>query len=71
MNDHEPKSRRPFTLLAIALVAWTGTLAWGAYLQLGDGDRERDFRKPLVFLASMGAFLAMWGFALWLRSRRK
>jgi hypothetical protein len=64
----------PLLLLGLALLAWAGLFALGAYLELG-ADRPRyDIRKPMVVLASMALFLGVWGFLLWKRasgSRRK
>ncbi len=70
MNDNQSKGWLPLGILVAALVAWTAMLALGAYLQLGGDQPRHDLRKPLVILAAMGIFLAIWGLALWSRSRR-
>ena len=38
---------------------------------MGADQPRHDLRKPLIILAVMAAFLAFWGLALWLRSRRQ
>jgi hypothetical protein len=50
---------------------WAGMFALGAYLEPGADRPTHDIRKPLIVMGFMGAFLAFWGTALWLRSRRK
>ena len=70
MPQDAKKKWLPLAILAAALVIWTGLLALGAYLEWGADQPRRDIRKPLVMLASLTAFLAVWGIALWLRSRR-
>lgn len=60
----------PLAVLAAALVVWAGLFAAGAYLELGADQPHHDIRKPLIILASMLTFLALWGLALWLRKRR-
>jgi hypothetical protein len=73
-SDVSPETRKkwlPLAILAVALVVWAGMFALGAYLQPGADHPVRDIRKPAIVLASMAAFLAFWGLALWLRSRRK
>jgi hypothetical protein len=70
MPQDTKKKWLPLAILAAALVIWTGLLALGAYLEWGADLPRRDIRKPLVMLASLTAFLAVWGIALWLRSRR-
>jgi len=68
---HEPRKKwLPLGILVGALVVWTALLALGAYLEWGADQPRRDIRKPLVMLASLAAFLAVWGVALWLRRRR-
>ena len=58
-------------MLGGALVIWAALFAAGAYLELGADHPRHDLRKPLIILASMAAFLAFWGLALWIRARRK
>jgi hypothetical protein len=70
MSDQSRKRWAPFALLAAGLVVWAGMFALGAYLEWGADRPTHDVRKPLIILAVMGAFLSMWGLALWLRSRR-
>jgi hypothetical protein len=64
MNDNRSQGRLPLAILVTALVAWTAMLALGAYLQLGGDQPRHDLRKPLVILASIGIFLAVWGIAV-------
>jgi hypothetical protein len=71
MNDEQRKLWLPLLVLAGALVLWAGMLALGAFLQLGDEQSPRDLAKPLAVFGAMCVFLALWGWALWLRSRRK
>jgi hypothetical protein len=69
-----PDSRNKWltmAILAAALVVWAGLFALGAYLQPGADNPERDFRKPLIILAAMAAFLGIWGLALWFRNARR
>ena len=47
-----------------------GFFALGAYLQIGVDLPRHDLRKPLIIMGAMAAFLSLWGFALWMRSRR-
>lgn len=60
----------PLMLLALALVIWAGLFAVGAYLELGADSPRRDFRKPLVVLATMAAFLGAWWLLLCKRAGR-
>jgi hypothetical protein len=71
MNDQQRKHWLPLLVLAGALILWAGMLALGAFLQLGDPQSPRRIAKPIVVLGAMCVFLALWGWALWLRSRRK
>jgi hypothetical protein len=68
------KNRRsqwlPLMLLGLALVIWAGLFAVGAYLELGADSPRRDFRKPLVVLATMSVFLGVWWLLLWKRAGR-
>jgi membrane protein DedA with SNARE-associated domain len=61
----------PLGMLAVALVVWAGLFAAGAYLEPSADLPHHDARKPLIILATMATFLALWGVALWLRNRRK
>jgi len=70
LNSNTPKSWLPFALLAAALVLWAGLFALGAYLEWGADQPRHDLRKPLIIMASMAAFLGVWGLALWLRAWR-
>lgn len=49
-----------------ALLVWGTLHALGAYLY----NHDYDVRKPLIVYGFMGAFLGLWGAAMWLRSRR-
>jgi hypothetical protein len=57
-------------MLAVALIVWAGIFALGAYLEWGADQPRHDLRKPLIIVGTMAAFLAFWGLALWVRSRR-
>ena len=57
-------------MLAAALMVWAAIFAVGAYLEWGADQPRHDLRKPLIILGTMAAFLAFWGLALWMRSRR-
>jgi hypothetical protein len=70
MSRDARKKWLPLAVLAAALVVWTGLLALGAYLELGADQPRHDFRKPILLLGSLSAFMALWGVALWLRARR-
>jgi membrane protein DedA with SNARE-associated domain len=66
-------SRTPWLLFAVfasALVIWAGLFALGAYLESGADRPEHDLRKPLIIIATMAAFLSVWGLALVLRAWR-
>jgi hypothetical protein len=60
----------PLVILLLALVLWAGMFAVGAYLELGADSPRRDFRKPLVVLATMALFLGAWWLLLWKRAGR-
>ena len=70
MSDDRTKPWLPFAVLAAALVIWASLFALGAYLEWGADQPRRDLRKPLIILATMAAFLSLWGLALWLRRCR-
>ena len=70
MNAPPAKPWLPLALLAGALVVWAGLFAAGAYLEMSTDQPRHDYRKPLIIMGSMAAFLTFWGLALWLRSRR-
>ena len=71
MNNLQHKPWLPLAIIAGALVVWAGLLALGAYLDWGADQPRHDARKAWVVLGSMAGFLAVWGLALWLRSRRR
>jgi hypothetical protein len=71
MNDEQRKRRWMLVGLAVALLVWAALLALGAFLQIGANPPRRGLAKSLVLFGSMCVFLAFWGWALWLRSRRK
>jgi hypothetical protein len=71
MDKDARKKWLPLAVLAVALVAWAGMFALGAYLEIAADQPRHDLRKPLIILGSMAAFLAFWGVALWLRARRQ
>ena len=58
-------------VLGGGLVIWAALFALGAYLEWGADRPRHDLRTPIIILAVMGAFLSMWGLALWLRTRRQ
>ena len=70
MNPTRRKIWLPLGLFAIALLLWAGFFAAGAYLELGADAPKRDVRKPVIIMSAMATFLALWGLALWARSRR-
>jgi len=70
VNSESRKKWVPLAVLVAALVVWTALLALGAYLEWGADQPRHDIRKPLIMLGSLGAFLAVWAAAFWLRSRR-
>jgi membrane protein DedA with SNARE-associated domain len=71
MSFSSRKSWLAIAVLAAALVIWASLFALGAYLESGADRPRHDYRKPLIILATMAAFLAFWGIALWRRSRRR
>lgn len=75
MNDpnSEVRNNRWWPLLAIiaALLIWGGLLALGAYWAPAGEQAGHDRRKLWVVAATTGGFLAMWGVALWLATRRR
>jgi membrane protein DedA with SNARE-associated domain len=70
MDETTRKKWLPLAALAGALLVWAGLFALGAYLELGTDQPHRDYRKPLIIMGAMLAFLSFWGIALWLRKRR-
>jgi hypothetical protein len=69
--DNNPRNRRlPIVILVLALVIWAALFAVGAYLELGADRPQHDLRKPLIIMATMAAFLALWGLTIWVQSRR-
>lgn len=47
--------------IVIGLLVWGSLLAFGAYAFQG----QYDFRKPLIIMACVGAFIGFWGLMLW------
>jgi hypothetical protein len=70
MNRQSRNNWLPLAILAGVLVVWAGLFAAGAYFELGADRPRHDLRKPFIILGAMASFLAFWGLALWLRSRR-
>lgn len=70
MSESRPKIWLPLGLLAVALLLWAGFFALGAYTQTSADLPRHDLRKPAIILGAMMIFLALWGVALWRRSRR-
>jgi membrane protein DedA with SNARE-associated domain len=60
----------PFAVLGFALILWAAMFAAGSYLEVSADNPRHDIRKPLIILASMATFLALWAVAFWLRARR-
>lgn len=71
MDIETRKKWLAIAVLATALVVWAGIFALGAYLEPSADHPVHDLRKPLIVMGAMLAFLALWGIALWQRSRRK
>jgi hypothetical protein len=71
MTADSRKKWLPLVLLSTALVVWAGLFAAGAYLEPAADQPQRDFRKPLIILGTMAAFLALWGLALGVRTLRR
>jgi len=71
MSDNPTKSWLPIALIAGGLVVWGGLLALGAYLNWGADQPHHDIRKAAIVLATTAGFLAFWGVALLVRSRRR
>jgi hypothetical protein len=70
-NRSQQKKWVPLAILAAALIVWATLLALGAFLELGADEPRHDFRKPMLVLGAMTAFLAVWGVALWNRDRQQ
>ena len=70
MDNSPRKIVLPLAILAAALIAWAALFAAGTYFELGVDNPRHDVRKPLIILAGMLTFLALWGIALWRRSRK-
>jgi membrane protein DedA with SNARE-associated domain len=71
MDNESPKRWLPFVILAVALTAWAGMFALGAYLEPSADKPVHDIRKPLIIMGTMAVFLSLWGIALWWRNRRQ
>jgi hypothetical protein len=70
LDSNPPKTWLPFALLVAALIIWSAMFALGAYLEWGVDRPRHDLRKPLIIMATMAAFLAVWGSALAWRAWR-
>jgi membrane protein DedA with SNARE-associated domain len=70
MPSSQEKSLLPIAMLVAALLIWAGLFALGAYLELGADQPRHDVRKPLIIMATMAAFLTLWGITVWVQSRR-
>jgi hypothetical protein len=71
MSDSPPKSWLPLVLIVGGLVVWGGLLALGAFLNWGADQPHHDLRKAAIVVGTMTGFLALWGMALLVRSRRR
>jgi hypothetical protein len=47
--------------IVIGLIIWGALLALGAFIF----RNQLDYRKPLIILACVGAFVGFWGILLW------
>lgn len=71
MSENPTKSWLPLAVIAGGLVAWAGLLALGAFLNWGADRPHHDARKAWIVLGTMAGFLAVWGLALLVRSRKR
>ncbi len=69
--DHEPTNRRMLLwLVAGGLAVWGLLLGLGSFLGLDPGTPDFDIRRFAIITGCVGAFLAFWLGAMWLRGRR-
>jgi hypothetical protein len=69
--DYEPANRRMLMwLVAGGLAAWGLMLGIGSFLGLDPETPDYDIRRFLIITGCVGAFLAVWGVALWTRRDR-
>ena len=72
--NHQTTKWWSIAVIAAALLVWGAMFALGAYLDLGserpDEGNGRGWLKGLIVMGCTLAFLALWGLALWNRSRR-
>jgi hypothetical protein len=67
--EHPPAETPPG---ANRLLRWifAGITVWGTFLAIGAWTLNHDFRRPLIVLGCVAAFLGFW-FVLLLRLRRR
>jgi hypothetical protein len=66
-----PSGRKLLIGLTLALAAWGVYHAFGVFFGgFGAANLGYDFRRSLVVLASMGAFLGIWWLLILSRNRR-
>ena len=69
--DHEPTNHRVLMWSIVGgLAAWGLLLGLGSFLVLDPGTPDFDLRRLAAITGAVGAFLAFWMAALWLRSKR-
>lgn len=71
MSNFPPNSRLLLAAIIGSLVVWASLLALGAFLNWGADQPHHDVRKAAIVLGTMAGFLALWGAALLVRSRRR
>jgi hypothetical protein len=65
-TDSPQQHRLPIVYIVLALLAWGGLLALGAFLFRG----QYDVRKPFIILACVGVFVGFWGLMIWVHRGR-
>jgi uncharacterized membrane protein len=65
LSDNDTFRNQGVKIVLGVLLVWTLIIAFASFWT----HDSTDFRKPLIVVGTMGAFLATWGFAL-SRSRK-